>query len=415
MPWSVAAAVAGAAVTSAMAPDAPSGNTTSTNKVEIDPQMRAILYGSGRRLKDGVAATYGPGTAGGQKWVAGGVDSVGRDVDGHYETIADTRGGPINPESDYINDTGLLGRITGFLDQGQKPGMSTFGAGIDGYLGNSGGDNFILSQQAAQSLQNSHIQSPQINAPSQNDLNLSPAYQDMVYGAPGGNPYLTGAIQKGINQSNNAFGDYLTDATKATQDILGSIRGGAIVNGHMGGSRQGIAEGRAIGDLTQNLGRAATRFGQNNTDAAVAARAGAYDADRNRSLSAMSGLGAQQYGVASQNAQLEQQTNQLNSANKATGIGLSSGLLGQAYGYGANSDAYDLNKVGKVSGLLTPFTGLGGSTTNSSPLYTNTAGNILGGATAGLGLYDAYKKSGLGSSDMNNQIINPYTYGDNYG
>ncbi|WP_136420394.1 hypothetical protein [Herbaspirillum sp. ST 5-3] len=402
----------------------------------------------------------------------------------------------------------------------------------------------------------------QVNAPGQNNTNLAPAYQDMVYGQAGNNPYLTGAIQKGINQSNNAFGNMLTDATKATQGVLGQIRGGAQLSGQYGGNRQGIAEGQALDSFNTNISRALSQFGQNNTDAAVAAQAGAYDADRNRALNAMQGLGAQQYGVASQNAGFQQQTglanqgaqnqaaqtnyqgqlqtnlsnaamaqqanqanlqaqmqaalaqqqaqqqanasnyqgglqtnlanagyqqqanaanyqggltanqvnatnqqqanatnyqgglqtnlanagyqqganqtnyqgglqtnqqnaglqqqanqsnlqsqlstNQLNSANQIAGIGANSNLLNQAYNMGTNNDAYSLNQLGQVSNMIHPYTGLGASSTQTSPLYQNTTGNILSGATAGLGLWNAVNQSGMlgGGGGFNNWLGN---------
>lgn len=378
-------ALAGAAA-GAIGGTSKAGDQTVTTRQEIDPRMAQILYGS-------------------------------------------------------QGNNGFLSQITGSLNTPQAAGMQNFGSGMDSYLGNWGTDNFMRSQQAAQRLQSSNINAPtmsaasvanvpgmnaaQVQAPSQNNLNLQPAYQDMVYGQAGNNPYLTGAIGKGINQSNNAFGNYLTDATKSTQDMLGSIRGGAIINGAMGSSRQGIAEGNAMNDFTKNITRAATQFGQNNTDAAVAAQAGAYDADRNRALSAMSGLGAQQYGVAQQNAQMQQQanqtnyqgglqtaltnagfqqqanannqssqlgTNQLNSANQLGGINASSGLLNSAYNMGTNQDSYNLNKVGKVGGLLAPFTGLGGSSTQTQPLYENKTNSILGGALMGSQMLGGFGK-----------------------
>lgn len=324
----------------------PSSQTV-TSRQEIDPRMASILYGNG------------------------------------------------------TNDTGLLGRITGLLDTPQKAGMANFGLQTDNFLNSDGFKTLQGSLGAATSLQNSNLGAPvrgaaaQVQAPSQNDINLAPAYQDMVYGAPGSNPYLTGAIQKGINQSSNAFGNMLTDATRnLTQSILPNIRSGAIVNGAMGGSRQGIAEGNAINDFSTQIGRAMSQFGQNNTDAAVAAQSGAYDTDRNRALSAMLGLGAQQYGVATTNAQLQQQqnlanqqaelaTNALNSQNRIAGIGASQGLLGSMYGYGSNNDAYAGNKVGQVAGLLSNYTGLGASSSTTSPLYQNTGAGILGGALLG--------------------------------
>jgi len=305
-------------------------------------------------------------------------------------------------------NNGFLSKIVANSNAPQNAGMQAFGQGMDAYLKDYGRGEFDNNMRGAAALRDMRFDAPQaqaaqVQAPSQNNLNLSPAYQDMIYGQAGSNPHLTGAIQKGINQSNYAFGNYMSDATKATQDLLGNIRGGAVLNNTMGSSRQGIAEGRAIGDLTQNLGRAATQFGMNNTDAAVAAQAGAYDADRNRQLAAMQGLNQSQYGVAQQNAQMAQQanlanaqmklaTNQQNANNLQAGIGMSSGLLGQAVGYGQNQDQYQSQKLGQTAGLLAPFTGLGATQTQTQPLYQNTLGNIAGGAMAGLGIYNMFNK-----------------------
>jgi hypothetical protein len=342
-------------------------NMTSTTQQQIDPRMAAILYGSN-------------------------------------------------------GNNGFLSRVLSESTKPQNTGMAGFGSDMDKYLQTWGSQNFYESQNAARGLQDSNIAAPQmqaaqINAPGQNNLNLAPAYQDMVYGAPGSNPFLTGAIQRGINQSTNAFQDQLSDVTRnLTQNILPSIRSGAMINGAMGSSRQGIAEGRALEDYSTQMGRALQRFGQGNTDAAVAAQAGAYDTDRNRALSAMSGLGAQQYGVATNQAQLNQQanqanlqsqlsTNQLNSANKIAGIGASRGLLGDAYQYGANQDAYGMSRLGQTSNLLSPYTGLGTSSTQTSPLYENKVGGALSGAMAGLGLWNAMKGSGsLNNSGFNNWL-----------
>ena len=434
-----------------------------------------------------------------------------------------------------------------------------------------------------------NAEASKVNAPSQNNLNLSSAYDRMINGNAAENPYLTGAIQKGINQSNTAFGNYLQDQTKATQGLLGNIRGGAMLSGQYGGSRQGIAEGMAMDSFNTQTARAAAQYGQNNTDAAVAAQSGAFDAGQNRSLSAMSGLGAQQYGIASQDASMQQQTslanqqaanqaaqaayqaqaaasianagfeqqansanyqgqlgvnaanagyqnqaaqtnyqgaqstnlanagyqnqanntnyqgllgtatnnanlansanqtnyqgqqqtnmanagfqqqaglnnyagnqttalsntanqqaanvfnsgmingnnnnnmaainnanqvnyqgalttagqnagfqqaantnnlqsnlttNSLNSSNQQAGINANAGLLSSAYGYGQANDAYDINKLGKTTGLLAPFTGLNSTQSNTTPLYNNVAGNIIGGATAAAGIYNAFK------------------------
>lgn len=336
------------------------------------------------------------------------------------------------------------GLLSGWMNAAASPqnaSMQQFGNASMNYLGQNGAQDMEAARQAAYGQMNSGLTAPQqgsaivantpgmqaaqINAPSQNNLDLSSGYNDMIYGQAGNNPYLTGAIQKGINQSSNAFGNMVSDATKATQGLLGDIRGGAIVNGQMGSSRQGIAEGKAIDSFNTQIGRAASQFGQNNTDAAVAAQAGAYDADRNRALSAMQGLSGNQYNTATQNAAFQQQANQtnyqgqlqgnlanagfqqsalnnnlqsqlntqaLNSQRQQYGIGATQGLLSGAYGYGTNQDAYGLNRASQQAGLLSPFTGLNSSSTSTQPLYQNKAGNIAAGVTAASAGYDILSK-----------------------
>jgi hypothetical protein len=295
-----------------------------------------------------------------------------------------------------------------------------------------------------------------VNAPSQNGIDLSGSYNSLVNGPAGANPYLTGAIQKGINQSSNAFGNMLHDAKSATQDVLGNIRGGAVIAGGYGGSRQGIAEGRAIDSMNTQLGRAASQFGQNNTDAAVAAQAGAYDTDRNRQLAATQGLGAQQYGVASQNAsmaqqanmqnqaigtdmskfaanqtqnaalanaqmgqqnnqfnaQMQQQANQLNTNRTQTGMAGLSGLLGTAYQQAGNQDNYDINRAQQVNSLLYPYLGKT-QAPQPAPVYSNSAGAAMGGGLMGLqlaqGLMGAFNKGGNGTGGFTGSGGTPFT------
>jgi hypothetical protein len=323
--------------------------------------------------------------------------------------------------------SGILNQITGLANTPRSTGASAFGSNINDYLGNWGGNTFVGNQQAAQALQGSNFDAPGVtnatvgqawvNAPGQNNIDLTGNYNDFLNSAPGANPYLTGAIGRGINQANNAFGALQRDSTQnLLENVLPSIRSNAIAAGGFGGSRQGIAEGRALDSFAKEQQRALSQVGQNNTDAAVAAQAAAYDADRNRQLSALQGLSGQQYGVAGQNANLWQQTNnanagyyqdsqranqqsildtnRLNSGNRATGIGLSSGLLGQANNYLNQNDNYDLGRLSQIAGAISPFSGLGGSSSTSTPYYTNPGANALGGAAAGLGLYQQFAGGG---------------------
>lgn len=326
---------------------------------------------------------------------------------------------------------GLLSQYQGLLNQGQSGAANTFTQTNQNYLSNYGGADMDSARQAAYNAMGgkaapqaggalaslpAYAVGTQVQAPSQNNIDLSSSYNSLINGDPGANPFLTGSIQKGINQSTNAFGNMVTDAKSATQDALGSIRGNSVLAGQFGGSRQGIAEGKAIDSMNTNLARAASQFGQNNTDAAVAAQAGAYDADRNRQLAATQGLGAQQYGVAQQNAAyqqqaqmqnvqnsldvsktnaglaqnnqqfnagLQQQNNAQNTSAGLAGAGLLSGLLGGASNQVNASDNWGLNRAQGVNSLLQPYLT---SQPTQQPVASNAGAAGLGGAMQGLAL-----------------------------
>lgn len=317
-----------------------------------------------------------------------------------------------------------------------------------------------VTQAAPEQISNpAFAQGNMVKAPSQNGLDLSSSFNSLINGPAGANPYLTGAIQKGINQSSNAFGNMITDAKAATQDVLGNIRGGAIANGMFGSSRQGLAEGKAIDSMNTNLARAASQFGQNNTDAAVAAQAGAYDADRNRQLAATQGLSGQQYATAFKdadtrnqaefmnvnnvndllktNTMLRQQTNMSNAdraqqnnqfnaglqqqtglANQGAqlttnaqnnsaglgGAGLLSGLLGQVSGNVNANDNWNLTRAQGVNSLIAPLIG---ASPTQNPVASNSGAAALGGGLAGLGM--GSQLAGLFGNQSN---ITPYTGGN---
>lgn len=395
-----------------------SGSTTATQQQQLDPRMQAILYG------DGAAA-----------------------------------------------NKGLLSQITGLQGQPQTPGMAGFGGNIDSYMKDYAGQNLPLMQNAATRLTNGAISAPRvdtalaqygerasaaqanaagINAPAQNNLNLSGAYDKMINGDAGANPYLTKALQSGVDQTNASYQKNQADLTNNLQrNVLPGIRSNSVLAGQYGGSRQGIAEGNAIGDYTNQLSNSNLQLGLANSANTTGAQAQAFNQGQDRSLAALNNLSGQQYGVAQQNAQMQQQanlanagfqqaansqnssnaqqmnltnagfqqqsglanqqaqmgTNQLNSANTATGAGISAGLLGQAYNMGTANDAYDRTKTGQVAGLLAPFTGLGGSSTSTQPYYTNPVGNALGGAAGALGMYNSYKQVTGGAKS--GQLANP--------
>ncbi len=344
-------------------------------------------------------------------------------------------------------DKGLLAQYQGMLGTPRSDAANTFNQTNQNYLGNYGGADMDAARNAAyRAMQGNqapttHTASSagataslpayavgtKVDAPAQNNLNLTGSYNSLINGAPGANPYLTGAIQKGINQSSNAFGNMLADQKSATQDLLGGIRGGAIAAGQYGGSRQALAEGKAIDSFNTNTSRAAAQFGQNNTDAAVAAQAGAYNSDRDRQLAATQGLSGQQYGVAQQNAAMSHQaqmqnvqnsldvsktnagmaqqnnqfnaglgqqtnmanlqsqltTNNQNSSNNLAGAGLLSGLLGGASNQVNAGDNWSLDRAKGVNSILAPYLSM---IPQQQPVYSNNAGAAIGGGLAGLQL-----------------------------
>lgn len=319
------------------------GQQTQTSQQQLDPRIAAMLFGSGEKTLKADAKPTG----------------------------TDENGNPVYADSDYNQPTqGLLSRYQSLLDKPQNAGLQLSGMAADNYVGANSAYDFGQQRLAALGLMNDPFSAPQmnaaqghaalgiftnpmlaaqgyapggynaeqarvftaapaaqINAPSQNDLNLNPALGNIINGDLGNNPYLAGAIQKGLNQSSANFQNLKDDMlTSFKQDLLPSIRGDAIVNGQYGGSRQGLAEGKAADSLTRNLTRTLSQVAQNQTDAAVQAQAQQYAQDRQNQLSAAMGLSGQQYGVSGANAAA---TNQVNLANAS--------MINQGNQFNANS------------------------------------------------------------------------------
>jgi hypothetical protein len=274
---------------------------------------------------------------------------------------------------------GLLGKYQGYLDQQQPAGLALSGKRADDFIGANGaiindsimsGSNRLMQgnqapQMAAQNgvpfsssrgasynpaamaqfdpsgFNVANASAAYINAPKQNGIDTSGAYNNFINGNAAENPYLTGAIQKGLNQSAAAFQNSADDARSALAEGLQGVRGGAIASGQYGGSRQAIAESKVADSITKQLSRALSQVGQNQTDAAIAAQAGAFDAGQNRSLNALSGLSGNQYGIAGQQASLQQQANMQN-AGAANNFASQNSQMGQQLAL-ANANAINQN------------------------------------------------------------------------
>jgi hypothetical protein len=212
------------------------------------------------------------------------------------------------------------------------------------------------------------------------------------------------SLQAGNDLTSAQFQKNQTDITNnLTRNVLPSIRGGAIAAGQYGGSRQGIAEGNALSDYTNQLTSANTQLGAANSANTANALAGAYENGQSRALAATQGLGAQQYGVAQENAQLGQAsqfanqqvgnsynlanlqsqltTNGQNNAASIAGQGILGGLANQLYGYSNANDNYDITRATQVNDLLKPYLSM---VPTQNGVSTNTTNATLGGALGGL-------------------------------
>lgn len=323
-------------------------------------------------------------------------------------------------------DPGLLNQYQGMLNTPQSQPLQSYGETAGNYLNNYGNYDLGAIRNSATGLMggaSAPTTSPtawavggHIAAPSQNGIDLSGSYQSLLGG--GDTSALNKSMQSAVDMTNASFNKNQTDVTNnLMRNVMPSIRSNSVLSGQYGGSRQGIAEGNALSDYTNQLTSANTQLGAANSMNTTAQAAGAYQQGQDRALSATQGLGAQQYGVAGQNmandmtaqltninnlaqTQLANQSSQLatNAQNNAAalgGAGLLGGLGSTAYGTATNNQNYGINRATQVNGLLAPYMSANSSSSTSQPIYQNTAGNIIGGATAGLGLYNTMNNAGL--------------------
>lgn len=427
-----------------------SGSQTVTTQNKLNPTMNGLLFGDGTAAEPGFVNQYIQNLM--SQPEASGLTQFGNDSNSYLGSGAALGG--------LANSLNVANGMLGF-DQ-VTPTM--------GAASSSAASMTPAQMQAAQmqAAQGSAAQgsASQINAPSQNNLNLSGYYTNMLNGSSGNNPYLSGQIQQGIDQANDAYNNTMTNTTNnMLYNVLPSISSGAEVAGGYGGSRQGVAQGIALGQMGTAQAQAASQMGMNNQDAAANAQASTYMQGQSNALSALNNLSSNQYGTASTNAQLANQmnlanlssanqmamlntqnaqqanlansgyqqqanstnagyqqqaglansgyqqqanlanaanqqssnaanlqsqlsTNQLNSSNALGAMSQIGNLTGQIYNYGNAQNDYPYWQTQQVTNMLSPFTGLGTSSAQTSPIYSNPVGSAIGTATSGLGLYN---------------------------
>lgn len=197
------------------------------------------------------------------------------------------------------------------------------------------------------------------------------------------NPYLPQQSQAITNQVNQNL----------QQQQLPGINSGAIAAGGFGGSRQGVAQGLAIGQTNQALGNSLANLNFNawNQDQQNALQRQQIDnsyALGNKSLDNSYNLGLGNLGLGQMQAQQNFYTNQRGQDLQQAGLGANlvqsgnSGLQqgGQGlYNLGLTQQQAPLNALQSYAGMLSPFTGLGGGTATTTP-GASTIGSALGGA-----------------------------------
>lgn len=201
------------------------------------------------------------------------------------------------------------------------------------------------------------------------------------------NPYDTsGSLGFGQSPSNpylaSQAGAIANTATRNLQNnILPGIQSGAVAAGGYGGSRQGIAEGNAIGQTNQDITNATSNLYGN-----------AYAQDQNYNL----GLGTlynQSRNLDQQGAQIGANlTNSANTGYVAQGAGVT--------GVGNTQQQAPWTVTNNAGNAFSQFAGLGGSQINTQ--NGSTLGGIVGGALGGAQLIN---NLGLGNSG---QTTSPY-------
>lgn len=221
---------------------------------------------------------------------------------------------------------------------------------------------------------------------------------------PNPNPYLQGQadqIASNLNQN-------------LQTNIMPNINSGAIAAGGFGGSRQGIAQGLGIGQTQNAIGNAQSNLYYNayNTDQQINAQQSMQSAqlaaqqamqksqleaqermnNANLGLGYFNGtnsynLGLGNLGLGNKTADQSFYTAQRGQDLQQLGLGAqlaqqgNSGLAGQGtqlWNLGLGQQQAPQQQMQWYQQMLSPFTGLGGSRTESTP-----GGSALGGALSG--------------------------------
>ncbi len=204
--------------------------------------------------------------------------------------------------------------------------------------------------------------------------------------------FLNGTAQNPYVAANaGAVTDLAT--RNALESVFPNIASGSEAAGQYGGTRQGIAEGLALSHLNQDLAPSLTGMYSNASENAL-----------NRQLSTASGLNDQAVNIATGNANRNLQTDfqnnaqamqnsQLNVANAGAGLnlfgqtgGMLNNFIGGTMSATQNPANYAWGQLGNYANMIYPGMNAGqeSTSTQTSPVFSNPFGSVLGGVM-GLG------------------------------
>jgi hypothetical protein len=256
-----------------------------------------------------------------------------------------------SPFNGGVYDPSNTQRNQAVLGAGQAMG---YGADeLSQILGHTAGDISAMQQQYAPQVSMQadifRADNPGVGpAPTPAPTNPSP-YAVAGGGNAGGNfgatsPYLMQIAEGMQTQANNNL----------MRNILPGIRGNAVATGGVGGSRQGLAEGQAIGDTQSGLSSAIGNLFNTDWQGAQNRALSQYGIDKNYDLG-MTNAANTRYGIEGQQ-NLGNQGQWMNFYSQQRGLDQSGAATG--------AQIYNLANQGDWTGLK-----------NASDIFNTTAGN----------------------------------------
>lgn len=333
--------LAGAALGGMSAATAPKSETTE-RRPYVDPRVDAMLMGQDGQ-PGAIQELLAMGRAGMPAGMRSATESANDWLTNQYGANTQAMQGAIGRQlAANVAAPAMAGAQVTPVGAGAA---STYSPATAGQAAQARGVSGIGQQASAQ-----QARAARINAPGQNQLGLSSAFDDYIYGDQAQNRYLRDALQRGANQSRSNFGNLLTDmGQNFSENVLGNIRGGAIAAGGYGGSRQGIAEGIAARNYAQQAGRAAENVGRDLNSAMIGAQSDQFSQGRNLGANMLGNLSGQQYGVAQNQAGLTQGANSLNAQLGTQSSIANAGNATNLAGINANVGVANMNSANNMA------------------------------------------------------------------